>query len=77
MKNKAISTVTKSLPDFFDNGNADIKQIAQSLEIFFNIELGDFYHTYSELKNRKINRTKFLDNLRDTLIRKMDEEEER
>lgn len=61
----------------FDNGNADIKQIAQSLEIFFNIELGDFYHTYSELKNRKINRTKFLDNLRDTLIRKMDEEEER
>ncbi|MCO5241112.1 MAG: RteC domain-containing protein [Chitinophagaceae bacterium] len=29
-----------------------------------------------ELKSRKINRTKFLDSLRDTLIRKMDEEDE-
>lgn len=61
----------------FDNGNADIKIIAKTFERAFNIDLGDFYHTFMELKSRKINRTKFLDSLRDTLIRKMDEQEER
>lgn len=57
-------------------GNADIKVIAKTFENTFNISLGDFYHTFMELKSRKINRTKFLDSLRDTLIRKMDEEDE-
>ncbi|MCT3651564.1 RteC domain-containing protein [Elizabethkingia anophelis] len=61
----------------FDNGNADIKVIAKTFEIAFNISLGDFYHTYLELKSRKMNRTKFLDSLRDALICKMDEKEER
>ncbi|MGJ1361165.1 RteC domain-containing protein [Sphingobacterium spiritivorum] len=57
----------------FDNGNADIKIIAKTLETIFNINLGDFYHTYLELKSRKINRTKFLDSLRESLVKKMDE----
>ncbi|MGJ1445473.1 RteC domain-containing protein [Sphingobacterium spiritivorum] len=57
----------------FSNGNADIKVIAKTFEGTFNIDLGDFYHTFLELKSRKINKTKFLDSLRDTLIRKMDE----
>lgn len=61
----------------FDNGNNDIKLIAKSFENIFNINLGDFYHTYLELRNRKINRTKFLDALRDSLINKMDEQEEK
>lgn len=61
----------------FNNGNADIKLIAKTFEDAFNIALGDFYHTYLELKSRKINKTKFLDSLRDTLIRKMDEQDER
>ncbi|MCH5684664.1 RteC domain-containing protein [Niabella sp. W65] len=60
----------------FDNGNADIKAIAKVFEQMFNIDLGDFYHTFMELKARKINPTKFLDSLRDALIRKMDEQEE-
>jgi hypothetical protein len=57
----------------FDNGNADIKAIAKTFEFAFNINLGDFYHTYLELKSRKMNRTKFLDSLRDALISKMEE----
>lgn len=61
----------------FDNGNADIKVIAKTFESTFNIDLGDFYHTFMELKSRKINQTKFLDNLRDALIRKMDEKDEK
>lgn len=59
-----------------DNGNADIKHIAKTFENSFDIDLGDFYHTFMELKARKINRTKFLDSLRDALIKKMDEEDE-
>ncbi|MFH6967176.1 RteC domain-containing protein [Flavobacterium sp. FlaQc-28] len=65
------------LQGVFDNGNADIKVIAKIFESMFNIDLGDFYHTYLELRGRKINRTKFLDNLRDILIKKMDDQDEK
>lgn len=61
----------------FDNGNADIKIIAKTFERTFNINLGDFYHTFMELKARKMNRTKFLDSLHDALIKKMDEQDEK
>lgn len=60
-----------------NNGNADIKLIVKMFETNFNIDLGDFYHTFMELKSRKINRTKFIDNLRGTLIKKMDEFDEK
>ncbi|GAA4147252.1 MULTISPECIES: RteC domain-containing protein [Bacteroidota] len=56
--------------------HTDIKIIAKTFESIFNVDLGDFYHTFMELKARKINRTKFLDNLRDALIKRMDEQEE-
>ncbi len=59
-----------------DNGNADIKIIAKTIERAFNVDLGDFYHTFMEIKSRKINRTKFLDSLRERLLKKMDEEDE-
>ncbi|MCT3639673.1 MULTISPECIES: RteC domain-containing protein [Bacteroidota] len=61
----------------FNNGNADIKLIAKTFETAFNIELGDFYHTFMELKARKMNRTKFLDSLCEALIKKMDEQDEK
>lgn len=59
----------------FDNGNADVKLIAKYFESVFNIELGDFYHTFMEIKSRKINRTKFIDNLKLSLVRKIEENE--
>ena len=55
---------------------ADIIAIAKTFENTLNISLGDFYHTFMELKSRKINRTKFLDNLKESLLKKMDEEDE-
>jgi len=61
----------------FNNGNTDIKLIAKTFESTFNIDLGDFYHTFMELKARKINRTKFLDILFEALIKKMDEQNEK
>jgi len=61
----------------FDNGNNDIRVVAQYFESTFDIDLGNFYQTYLELRNRKMNRTKFLDALREELIRRMDEHEEK
>lgn len=52
-------------------------RLLKHFEDAFNIELGDFYHTFMELKARKINRTKFLDNLCEALIKKMDEQDEK
>ncbi|WP_447952088.1 RteC domain-containing protein [Chryseobacterium koreense] len=57
-------------------GNEDIIAIAKTFESTFNISLGDFYHTFMELKSRKINRTKFLDSLKESLLKKIDEEDE-
>jgi len=34
----------------FHNGNTDIKLIAKAFEDAFNIDLGNFYHTFMELK---------------------------
>ena len=61
----------------FDNGNNDIREVAKYFESAFGIDLGNFYQTYLELRNRKMNRTKFLDALREELIRRMDEQDEK
>ncbi|MGX9987469.1 RteC domain-containing protein [Soonwooa purpurea] len=61
----------------FDNGSNDIREVAQYFESAFGIDLGNFYQTYLELRNRKMNRTKFLDVLREELIRRMDEQDGR
>lgn len=60
-----------------DYGHADIKQISRVFSRMFNVDIGDFYHTYLELRNRKINKTKFLDSLRDVLSKKMDEQDDK
>jgi hypothetical protein len=61
----------------FNNGNADIRLIAKYFESVFNVNLGNFYQTYLELRTRKMNPTKFIDALREGLIRKMDEQNEK
>lgn len=60
-----------------DSGKADIKEIASYFESVFNIDLGDYYRTYLEIRVRKIGRTKFLDMLKDDLIKRMDEQDEK
>lgn|SRR3989344_310829 len=61
----------------FNNGNADIKEIAAFFETVFNIDLGEYYRTYLEIRSRKINRTKYLSSLTERLIRRMDEQDEK
>ncbi len=60
----------------FNNGNIDIKEMAKIAETIFDIDLGDYYHTFLEIRNRKINRTKYLDLLKESLLKRMDEEYE-
>jgi hypothetical protein len=61
----------------FNNGTTEIKDIATYLEYAFNIELGDYYRTFLELRMRKTSRTKFLSSLTESLIKKMDEADEK
>lgn len=59
-----------------NSGTADIKEMAVACEHIFNVDLGHYYHTFIELKSRKTNRTKFIDQLREALIKRMEESEE-
>mgnify|MGYP000156208107 CR=1 FL=1 len=59
-----------------NNGQIDIKEIAIALQKIFHFDLGDFYKIYSEIKSRKISRTKFLDDLSNGLQLQMDNSEE-
>lgn len=61
----------------FENGRADIKDIAASFEYLFGVELGDYYRTFLELRMRKTGRTKFLHTLIQSLAKKMDDAEEK
>lgn len=60
----------------FNNGQTDIKSMAAYLEKIFDIELGNYYRTWLELKIRQ-NPTKFLDALTDSLNRRIEEDDEK
>lgn len=60
-----------------DNGKADIKVIADMFEHLFNVELGDYYRTFLEIRVRKNGRTKFIDSLKQALIKRMDEADDK
>lgn len=56
---------------------ADIKEIAAYFENVFNIDLGDYYRTYLEIRMRKTGRTKFLSLLQESLTKRMDLQDEK
>jgi len=58
-----------------NNGSVDIKEIALFVETIFDIDLGDFYRTYLEIKNRQ-NPPKFLDTMRTALVKKIEEQDD-
>ena len=57
-----------------NNGQADIKEIMTFMEASFQIDLGDYYRTYITMKDRKKDRTSFLNSLIKSLLKKMDED---
>jgi len=58
-----------------NKGKFDIKNLSTIFEKIFHIELGDIYRSFTEMRLRKKERTKFLDFLRDRLLNKMDEDD--
>nr|WP_321411556.1 RteC domain-containing protein [uncultured Carboxylicivirga sp.] len=57
-----------------NNGNLDIKELANALCKFFHVENLDVYRLFIDLKARKKNQTVFLDKIRICLINKLEDE---
>lgn len=57
----------------FNNGASDLKDVAEFFESALNVELGQFHRVFLEMRLRKSDRTKFLNSLRETLVRRMDQ----
>jgi hypothetical protein len=60
----------------FNNGASDLKDVFEFLENIIKIDLGQYHRVFLEIRVRKTNRTKFLDSLKETIIKKMDDIEE-
>lgn len=56
----------------FNNGNAELQQIATYFEKLFDVKLGNYHRAFQEIRERKKNRTQFLDDIKRRLIEKMD-----
>ena len=61
----------------YNNGNAEIKEIADCFGKLFQVDLGNYYHTFNEIRLRKKSRTQLLDQLKEKVVKKMDEMDER
>ncbi|MFV8333150.1 RteC domain-containing protein [Flavobacterium sp. GSP14] len=60
----------------FNNGTAGLKEVTAFFETAFNIDLGQFHRVFLEIRNRKSERTKFLNTLKTKLITRMDKADE-
>lgn len=52
-------------------GDCSVSKLAQFFEDYFNVDLGDYYHTYIEICARKTHRTKFLETLQQNLANRI------
>jgi len=75
----ALIEIIYSLQSYgaFNNGAAGIKEVATYLQEVFQVELGNYYNCFQEIRLRKKSRTVFLDQLTEKLIQRMDEVDER
>lgn len=55
-----------------NGGTVDIKELAEHFEHFYNVDLGNYYHTFIEIRSRKTGKTKFLDRLIEMLGHRME-----
>ena len=45
----------------YNNGQMEIKEIAETFQHVFKVDLGNYYHVFNEIRLRKKNRTSLLD----------------
>lgn len=57
----------------FNHGNTDIKSVVSFFQTVFHVELGQYYHKYTDITKRKKDRTAFLDKLKQALLRRIEE----
>ena len=60
----------------FNNGSIGIKNLASKLQSLFNVDVGNYYRVFQEMRIRKSSRTSFMDQLKDRLVKRMDESDE-
>ncbi|MDR0682367.1 MAG: RteC domain-containing protein [Dysgonamonadaceae bacterium] len=60
-----------------NNGQIELKELADYFGNFLNIDLKDIYRIYLNIRSRKDSRTLFLDSMTDALNHKMDEDDRR
>ena len=59
-----------------NNGNFDLKEFAIFLGTMFNVEIdSNLYGNYSDIKSRKVSKTRFINTMSEKLIEKMDDED--
>ena len=56
----------------FNNGAADLKEIAEYFEHVFEIDLGQYRRAFLEIRARKSDNTKFLTTLNEGLLKRME-----
>lgn len=61
---------------FVNSSTMDIKEMATHFERFFNVDLGNYYNTYMDIRARKANRTRGLERMVEALAMRMDTLEE-
>jgi len=62
-----------SITGSINNGKIDLKAMAKYAETIFNIDLGDYYRTFIEIRGRKGSRVQYLNELIKNIIARMDE----
>lgn len=58
-----------------NGGMVQMKQVVEVAEKVFQIDLGNFYKTYTEIKSRNKDRTKFLNKLSESLVSRLEYED--
>lgn len=60
----------------FNYGKSELKEVTTFFESIFNVDLGQFNRAFLEIRTRKSERTKFLNTLKEKLIKRMDDADE-
>ncbi len=55
-----------------NNGTSDLKDVAEYFESIFNINLGQYHRAFLEIRMRKSEQTKFLNSLKEKLVKRME-----
>lgn len=61
----------------FNNAAPDVRKIVDAFEVFFDIDLGNYYRTFVGLRMRKNGYTSFLDKMKERLEQRISEIEDR